>query len=804
MRVRVAVVQFLLLATVAGPLFAQVPSLSNIESPYPPIQGSVQMGGVVYGSGAVAYGPVNAPLVLSGKDFGSDSEGTVKFTPIYRNGSSVTFGTPVVATVTMWSSSILFVTVPSGAASGQVTITTQGRTSNALPFVVTHGVYTAMCPAFPPNNVLEVTTSSLPNGAAGQAYSATLSAGGGAPPYTWSLTGNPLPNGLTLASTGVISGTPTTGANPVNVTVKVTDSHSLIADAVLSLTIDSSSMLTGPIYSYSVPAGGYDHVGNVLGYTDEVMGTWTLQYDHLNRLMSATQGVDTFAPYHGQYLCFDYDSFGNRTQSDLQTTACNPNPAPSLAPSSYDPSTAAYNAANKITWLQNQALNGLSYDGSGNATYDGINYYSYDTEGRICATQTMPYSGGVVAYGYLYDAEGRRVAKGTVNPAQSGQSPSCDPSSNGFTLTESYVLGQGGERLTTSSWAGGASTWENTNVYAEGKLIATYDSTLTPSGRPITALHFQLNDPLGTRRIQANTAGQPELDCQSLPYGDQLNCFPDPGAPGDDPSEDATGSLTGIHFTGKERDQESGNDYFGARYYGSNMGRFMSPDPSRLSIIPINPQTWNRYAYGSNNPLRFKDDNGKWPTEIHNQIIDNAFPNLSASQRQILKNVSASQDSILGGGQANGSAFEHAMRSPGQTVEQAQTQYNNFVSSSETEAQNAQMQFWMADPDNKLDNLSDASLEAFGEALHAVLDSTSPAHSGFQEWNWMNPFAVRQHINAEKTISPQQMQNAVNAARNAYNATYGYLIGDMGTASVTTFQGNGTPCDGKSGNPCPK
>jgi RHS repeat-associated protein len=33
------------------------------------------------------------------------------------------------------------------------------------------------------------------------------------------------------------------------------------------------------------------------------------------------------------------------------------------------------------------------------------------------------------------------------------------------------------------------------------------------------------------------------------------------------------------HFTGKERDTESGNDYFGARYYASSMGRFMSPDP---------------------------------------------------------------------------------------------------------------------------------------------------------------------------------------------------------------------------------
>jgi RHS repeat-associated protein len=255
-------------------------------------------------------------------------------------------------------------------------------------------------------------------------------------------------------------------------------------------------------------------------------------------------------------------------------------------------------------------------------------------------------------------------------------------------------------------------------------------------------------------------------------------------------------------FTGKERDIESGLDYFGARYYGSNMGRFQSPDPSRLSIMPNNPQTWNRYTYGNNNPLRFKDDNGKWPTEIHNQIIDKAFPNLSASQRQILKNVSASQDSILGGGQSNSGAFEHAMRAPGQSVAEAEGKYDNFVSASETAAQNAQMRFWMADPDNKLDNLSEASLEEFGEALHAIEDSLSPAHAGFQEWNWMNPFAVYRHIQTEKTISPQQMQNAVNAARNAYNATYGYLIGNMDNTSVTTSQGEATPCGGSTGRPC--
>ena len=37
--------------------------------------------------------------------------------------------------------------------------------------------------------------------------------------------------------------------------------------------------------------------------------------------------------------------------------------------------------------------------------------------------------------------------------------------------------------------------------------------------------------------------------------------------------------------------------------YGPVQGRFISPDPSRLSILPSNPQTWNRYSYFYNNPL---------------------------------------------------------------------------------------------------------------------------------------------------------------------------------------------------------
>ena len=69
---------------------------------------------------------------------------------------------------------------------------------------------------------LVITTTSLSDGAVGTAYSATLGATGGSGTYTWSLSSGSLPGGLTLGSTGSISGTPTT-AGSFSFTVGVTD-----------------------------------------------------------------------------------------------------------------------------------------------------------------------------------------------------------------------------------------------------------------------------------------------------------------------------------------------------------------------------------------------------------------------------------------------------------------------------------------------------------------------------------------------------------------------------------------------------
>ncbi|WP_263355765.1 RHS repeat-associated core domain-containing protein [Acidicapsa ligni] len=74
----------------------------------------------------------------------------------------------------------------------------------------------------------------------------------------------------------------------------------------------------------------------------------------------------------------------------------------------------------------------------------------------------------------------------------------------------------------------------------------------------------------------------------------------------------------GPRYTGKERDSESGNGYFGASYYASSMGRLMSPDyddddddPEPVPYADLeNPQSLNLYGYVKNNPITNVDDDG--------------------------------------------------------------------------------------------------------------------------------------------------------------------------------------------------
>ncbi len=94
---------------------------------------------------------------------------------------------------------------------------------------------------------LSIATQSLPNGATGVPYYGELTASGGTPPYTWSLTAGSLPAGLTFASsTGVISGTPAAAAAS-GFTVRAADSGSPVQTATRNLTITVAAETAGPI-----------------------------------------------------------------------------------------------------------------------------------------------------------------------------------------------------------------------------------------------------------------------------------------------------------------------------------------------------------------------------------------------------------------------------------------------------------------------------------------------------------------------------------------------------------------------------
>jgi RHS repeat-associated protein len=146
-----------------------------------------------------------------------------------------------------------------------------------------------------------------------------------------------------------------------------------------------------------------------------------------------------------------------------------------------------------------------------------------------------------------------------------------------------------------------------------GQLAAEYqDGTDTTPQHCTTCYLFA--DHLGSTRAMWDANGvQARYDY--LPFGDMVpsdrnsrtsaSCAPSSTCYG------ITDKLT-QRFTSKERDAETGLDYFGARYMSSAQGRFTSPDPKQFSLRTVmNPQKWNKYAYTLNNPLALVDPDGK-------------------------------------------------------------------------------------------------------------------------------------------------------------------------------------------------
>lgn len=182
---------------------------------------------------------------------------------------------------------------------------------------------------------LTITTQVLLGGNVGAAYSQTLAAAGGIPGYIWSLNAgsNPLPAGLSLNPTGVLSGTPTT-AGTTTITVLVTDSVGGAATRDLSLTISPAGVVPLSITTASFLPGGT--VGSVYSATLAATGgtgtrTWSILSGSLptgltlNPSTGAISGTPTTAGT--STVMIQVQDSGSPQQSDQRQFSLTINPA---------------------------------------------------------------------------------------------------------------------------------------------------------------------------------------------------------------------------------------------------------------------------------------------------------------------------------------------------------------------------------------------------------------------------------------------------------------------------------------------
>lgn len=180
----------------------------------------------------------------------------------------------------------------------------------------------------------------------------------------------------------------------------------------------------------------------------------------------------------------------------------------------YEPLSVVATAGNQIS--------GFCYDAAGNLTRQGAcgsADYAYDAENRVTS------AGGVT---YTYDGDGKRVKK-----------------SNG----KLYWTGTGSDPLTETDLSGNSTA---DYVFFNRKHIARLDLRGA-------AVHYYFLDHLGSHSLITNADGTTiEQESDFYPFGGERALL------------NSSGNT--YKFTGKERDSESGLDYFGARHYSSSMG----------------------------------------------------------------------------------------------------------------------------------------------------------------------------------------------------------------------------------------
>ncbi|WP_187143387.1 RHS repeat-associated core domain-containing protein [Terriglobus albidus] len=329
---------------------------------------------------------------------------------------------------------------------------------------------------------------------------------------------------------------------------------------------------------------------------------WT-DYAYVNGQMLTEfhpDGVSDYVYANGQKIA-RADSYDQRIH--IHGNRCDPNNCGWQSATWHFPVPAyTIKAGDKVTWRQYQAggaIGGLTLSFNNGAN---TNWTSTDTDGQVMNNLTSHYT----------------WVTRTVDLSS-------------FANT---VLGDGWIVAEGQTAAGDWDEW-----FGEIAIYST-DGTVTPIYNRLRSIGLSYYGTPGMTNVQANVEHSNSDGDASFPRANTTYYAADHlgsatmefsaggvNGPGGWPmwrgeyapyGQELTASIPTVNnykFTGKERDLESGLDYFGARYYGSTMGRWMSPDWSRVpTAIPFatldNPQSLNLYNYVGNNPITKRDPDG--------------------------------------------------------------------------------------------------------------------------------------------------------------------------------------------------
>ena len=368
----------------------------------------------------------------------------------------------------------------------------------------------------------------------------------------------------------------------------------------------------------------YDEAGNRISMTDPDDGVSNYVYDEANRLISLTIHL-------GQTTTYTYDSAGRLVRKEYHNGV--------YAIYTYDDANRLLSLANKNSSGDILSSYTYEYDAAGNrismTEVDGnITTYTYDD---LYQLTSVTYPDGITVE-YTYDATGNRLTLTDTTRTMdynyddadrllSAGAVAYDWDNNGNLISKTDANGtttytyDHEKRLISITFPDGKT---NTfTYYPDGRRLSKTDT----SGDTIYYLYDGPNpiieaDSAGTTSARYTSAGIDDwisMERGSLTYyyhkdglGSVTGLTNPGGAVAATYSYDVFGGLrsqTGsvvnpYTFTGREYDSESGLYYYRARYYDSELGRFLSPDPIDFA------GGINFYTYVKNNPLTLIDPTG--------------------------------------------------------------------------------------------------------------------------------------------------------------------------------------------------